>query len=68
MRIYVRLTYNLGFENSSTNVCTMLLKETDAYYFNKGSSVLCTFLDASKAFDRVNYCNMFRFLIERDLP
>jgi len=28
----------------------------------------CTFLDASKAFDRVNYCKLFRLLIKRDLP
>jgi len=42
-----------GFkQNSSTNMCTMILKETVAYYLNKESPVLCTFLDASKAFDR----------------
>ena len=27
-----------------------------------------TFLDASKAFDRVNYCKLFRTLVERGLP
>jgi len=33
-----------GFkQNSSTNMCTMILKETVAYYLNKGSSVFCTF-------------------------
>jgi len=26
------------------------------------------FLDASKAFDEVNYCKLFRLLIKRDLP
>jgi len=46
----------------------MILKETVAYYLNKGSPVFCTFLDASKAFDRVNYCELFRLLIKRDLP
>jgi len=35
---------------------------------NKGSPVFCTFLDASKAFDRANYCKLFRLLIKRDLP
>jgi len=49
-------------------MCTMILKETVAYYLNKGSPVFCTFLDASKAFDRVNYCKLFRLLIKRDLP
>ena len=28
----------------------------------------CTFLDASKAFDRVNYCKLFRMLVARGLP
>jgi hypothetical protein len=39
-----------GFrQNSSTNMCTMILKETVSYYVAKHSSVFCTFLDASKA-------------------
>jgi len=37
-------------------------------YLNKESSVLCTFLDASDAFDRLNYCKLFRLLNKRDLP
>jgi len=51
-------------------MCTMILKETVAYYLNKVSPVFCTFLDAiySKAFDRVNYCKLFRLPIKRDLP
>jgi len=58
-----------GFkQNSSTNMCTMILKETVAYCLNKGRPVFCTFLDASKAFDRVNYCKFSRLLIKRDLP
>ena len=39
----------------STNMCTMVLKEAIAYYVNNGSSVFCTLLDATKAFDRVEY-------------
>ena len=35
--------------------------------FNK-SSVFCTFLDATKAFDRLHYCKLFRLLINRSLP
>jgi len=58
-----------GFKkNSSTNMCTMILKESIAYYVNNRSSVFCTFLDASKAFDRVNYCKLFRLLIKRSIP
>ena len=58
-----------GFKSkSSTNMCTMVLKETISYYVNNHSSVFCTFLDASKAFDRVHYCKLFRLLIKRGLP
>jgi len=38
-------TSDLQFEfkqNSATNMCTMILKETVAYYLNKGSPVVCT--------------------------
>jgi hypothetical protein len=49
-----------GFkQNSSTNMCTMILKETISYYDTKGSPVLYTFLDASKAFDRVKTVDYF---------
>jgi len=58
-----------GFKTkSSTNMCTMVLKETITYYIKHQSSVYCTFLDASKAFDRVHYCKLFRLLIKRGLP
>ena len=60
-----------GFkENRSTDMRTMLLKESVSYYVNNGSSVFCTFLDASKAFGRVTYCHIviFRLLIKRGLP
>jgi hypothetical protein len=58
-----------GFKpKSSTNLCTMILKETIAYYVENQSPVFCTFLDASKAFDKVNYCKLFNLLLKRDLP
>jgi hypothetical protein len=58
-----------GFKaHRSTNMCTMILKETMAYYSSNNSSVFCTFLDSTKAFDRVNYCKLFKLLIKRQLP
>lgn len=51
------ITCNLQFgfkQNHSTIMCTSLLKETVAYYTSHQSSVFCVFLDATKAFDRVN--------------
>ena len=58
-----------GFKpGHSTGMCIMILKEVVSYYNSHASSVYCTFLDASKAFDRVNYTKMFQGLIERNLP
>jgi len=58
-----------GFKaHRSTDMCTMILKESVAYYVNNGSSVYCWFLDATKAFDRVEYCKLFRMLMKRQLP
>ena len=43
-----------GFKRRScTNVCTLVLKETLRYCVDNYSNVFCSFLDASKAFDRV---------------
>ena len=58
-----------GFKrDSSTNLCSMMLKETLSYYYNLQTPVYCTFLDASKAFDRIKYCKLFRLLLKRTLP
>ena len=48
--------------------CTMVLNETLSYYADNGGSVYCTFLDATKAFDRVNYIKLFKLLVDRLLP
>jgi len=58
-----------GFKaKSSTNLCTFVLKEALSYYATNQSNVFCTFLDATKAFDRINYCKLFGLLLKRDLP
>jgi len=46
----------------------MVLRETLAYYVVDGGSAFCTFLDATKAFDRIDYCKLFCELLRRDLP
>ena len=51
----------------STNMCTMVLKETISYYTAHRSSVYCTMLEATKAFDRVKYTKLFRVLMVRRL-
>ena len=61
--------FQFGFKaKRSTNHCCMVLKEAIAYYVNNSSTVYCTTLDATKAFDRVEYCKLFRVLVSRDLP
>jgi len=49
-------------------MCSMILKETLEHYRRNGSTVYCTMLDASKAFDRVNYCKLVRLLLIKKLP
>ena len=57
-----------GFkEKSSTTMCTFMVLETIAYYKSKGSRVHMVLLDASKAFDRVNYIKLFDKLIDRGM-
>jgi len=58
-----------GFKaKRSTNMCTMVVKEVVNYYVNNGSAVLCTMLDATKAFDRVHYGKLFNMLVAGDMP
>ena len=55
-----------GFKKkSSTTQCTFVLKETIEYYVSRSSSVYATLLDASKAFDRVNYVRLFKLLMKK---
>ena len=57
-----------GFKKGlSTTQCTnSMLVIIDYYNYNK-SSVYVLMLDASKAFDRVNYCKLFSELLKRDI-
>lgn len=64
-------TSNLQFgfkRGHSTSMCTLILKEVVDYYRTHGSDVYCTMLDATKAFDRVEYCKLIRLLINKQLP
>ncbi len=59
---------NLQFSfkpGASTSLCTSMVQETISYYVNNGSNVYSLMLDASKAFDIVNYCQLFRILLEK---
>ena len=52
-------------ESSSTAQCTFVVEEIIHYYRLNESSVYATFLDVSKAFDRVRFDKLFELLIEK---
>ena len=45
-----------------------LLKQVVEYYNSKSTPVFVCYLDASKAFDKVNYWLLFRKLMKRKVP
>ena len=47
-------------------MCTAVIKEVVAHYTSNGS--FGCLLDATKAFDRVNYGKLFSLLCDRNLP
>ena len=62
-------SYQYGFKSgSSTTHALFSLKETINYYIDHGSRVYCSFLDASKAFDRLVHSGLFIKLIDRKIP
>ena len=52
----------------STVTCTATLKEIASHYNAKGSQVFMCMLDATKAFDKVDFVKLFELLMRRDVP
>lgn len=58
-----------GFKGKTgTEMAIFALKQTVDYYQSKNSPVYLCFLDAKKAFDRVNHWTLFKVLIDRGTP
>ena len=58
-----------GFKQyHSTEMCIFTLKYIIEYYRNLDSAMYICFLDASKAFDKVNHWNLFYKLLNRNVP
>ena len=64
--IYSQVQINLA--TRSTDLCIYALKEFIEYYKKRSTFVFVSMLDASKAFDRVNFWLLFHKLITRSVP
>ena len=66
---FITTDLQFGFKPGfCTDLCTGVLKNVVSSYIHKGSRVYSCFLDASKAFDRVNHDLLFNILVDRHLP
>ena len=58
-----------GFKKKhATDMCVFSLQQIMDYYTSLGSPVYICYLDASKAFDKINHWNLFLKLLDKKLP
>ena len=61
--------HQFGFKKQhSTDMCIFVMKEVIDYYNSLSSPVYACYIDASKAFDRINHWTLFRKLLDRNIP
>ena len=70
IQMYIITSDNqFGFKKAhGTDLCIYALKETILRYNYSNSNVYSCFLDASKAFDRVNHIKLFKKLFDLGIP
>ena len=51
----------------STTMCSTMVRDTISYFVHKNSTVYGLVLDATKAFDQLNYCKLFKILLSRNI-
>ena len=70
IELYIDTSHNqFGFKRKhSTDTCVYALKNIIQYYKQHNSPVFTCFLDASRAFDRVNFWSLFKKLVDRGVP
>ena len=58
-----------GFRTEhSTDMCVFALKQVIDFYISNNSPMFICYMDASKAFDRINHWSLFRRLLNRSIP
>ncbi len=57
--VFTTSHYQFGFKKSHS---TLVVNETIQYYINNNSHIYATLLDASRAFDRVEYVKLFQII------
>uniref|UniRef100_A0ABM0LYM2 RNA-directed DNA polymerase from mobile element jockey-like n=1 Tax=Saccoglossus kowalevskii TaxID=10224 RepID=A0ABM0LYM2_SACKO len=61
--------FQFGFKRKhSTEMCIFVVKEIVDFYKSHNSPVFACFMDATKAFDRVNHWKLFKKLLDRGMP
>ena len=67
---YLSTEYNqFGYRKClGTDSCIYLLKEVLSKFRNSNTNIFLAFLDASKAFDRINHNKLFNKLTEKGVP
>ena len=65
------MSSNLQFSlkpKHSTVMCTAAMREIVSHYTSRSSRVYMCALDATKAFDKVNFPKVFHLLLKRNVP